>query len=405
LDLKPNGNYSRTFIILTDGEVTCESEAFKLVRDNLAEANLFAIGIGSSINDYIIKGLAYSGMGEPYFIESQAEANEVGEKFIKTVSNPVLTNIEIISEDVEIYDIEPKNVPDVFSNRPIIIYGKYKNSNIGNITIKGISGNENYEQKFYLLDNKSEKNIALKYLWARNRIKYLADYEDYYNELTNVEKITEVTEIGLKYGLLTKYTSFIAIDSLVRESQGCIENTESGLEQGLADNETFNNTNTGSVRFTIPNVVDTLTTYDMELATVDYLSDAAYLSQTETFSEEVEVFGTEEEVIIEQVFECFQISEQPAFAGGDVALQQYISENLQYPKDAWENDIQGTVYIRFEVKASGEIGQIQVLRSVDPSLDAEAVRIIKSLPKFSPGKQNGYTVSVWFVIPIKFNLE
>jgi len=396
LNMKPNQNYSRTFVIITDGEVTCESEAFKLIRDNLHEANLFAIGIGTTINDYIINGLAYSGMGEPFLIESQAKATEVGKKFIEMVENPVFTNIELKYQGLEVYDVEPKAIPDVFSDRPIVIYGKYKNNNSGTITVNGLSGNTNIEQKFNIADAKSDNNTALKYIWARNRIKYLDDYEVYYNELTAEQRKKETTELGLKYGLLTKYTSFIAVDSLARTQANCIDDPKSGLNNGIVEKEEeqqlLNAKSAHGIYYKY--------TEKIELATSDDFADAS--NATADIVVEVE---EEASPVVEQVFESFQIEEQPSYPGGDVELKNFIATNLIYPELAKENDIQGTVYIRFQITRTGEIGEVLVLRSVDPLLDAEAIRLVKSLPKWAPGHQNGNAVNVWFVIPIKFVLE
>jgi protein TonB len=92
-------------------------------------------------------------------------------------------------------------------------------------------------------------------------------------------------------------------------------------------------------------------------------------------------------------------------AGGEAGLRQFIAEHIEYPELAQENDIQGTVYIRFVVTKTGTIGDVQVVRGVDPLLDEEAVRVVKSLPKFKPGMQGGRPVPVWFSVPIVFQLN
>jgi len=159
------------------------------------------------------------------------------------------------------------------------------------------------------------------------------------------------------------------------------------------------------VKFTAPEIVDSLTTEEVELATVDDLSESANTAPVDTVEEVVEFVEVVQEVIVEQVFESFQIQEQPSFPGGEAAMMTYIVENIKYPQEALENDIQGTVYIRFVVTSTGAVGEAQVLRSVQELLDKEALRVVKSLPKWSPGKQNGNPVSVWFQIPIKFVLQ
>ena len=99
------------------------------------------------------------------------------------------------------------------------------------------------------------------------------------------------------------------------------------------------------------------------------------------------------------------VGEMPKFPGGDRALIKYIADHTKYPALAIENGIKGTVNMKFEIKKTGEIGRVEIIRGTHPILDEEAVRVIKALPKFKPGKQNGVPVNVWLTIPVRFNLE
>jgi protein TonB len=104
----------------------------------------------------------------------------------------------------------------------------------------------------------------------------------------------------------------------------------------------------------------------------------------------------------EQVLDV--VEQMPTFPGGQKALLQYISDNIKYPSIAQENGIQGRVVVRFVVKKDGSVGEVQVLRGVDATLDKEAIRVVKSIPNFIPGKQNGHAVNVWFTLPVSFKL-
>jgi protein TonB len=95
----------------------------------------------------------------------------------------------------------------------------------------------------------------------------------------------------------------------------------------------------------------------------------------------------------------------PLFPGGETALLNYISRNLKYPAEAQKKGIQGRVVLRFVVASSGKTTRVQVLRSLDPDLDREAVRVVSSLPDWIPGKQNGKNVSVHYTLPITFRLN
>ena len=98
------------------------------------------------------------------------------------------------------------------------------------------------------------------------------------------------------------------------------------------------------------------------------------------------------------------VEQMPQFPGGDAELMKYIQDHLKYPVIAAENGIQGRVIVRFVVSKTGEIQDVTVLRGVDSSLDKEAVRVIKSMPKWIPGKQNGNNVAVYFTVPVMFKL-
>ena len=114
-------------------------------------------------------------------------------------------------------------------------------------------------------------------------------------------------------------------------------------------------------------------------------------------------------VIVEDKKEEIQIfnhvEEMPKFPGGDQALLKWLSDNIQYPPIAQEQGIQGTVSIRFVVKPDGSVDDVEIVKSLDPSCDREAVRQVKRLPKFIPGKQNGNPVHVYFNLPVRFKLQ
>ncbi len=215
---------SRIIAIITDGYVTVEKEAFDLVRESLNNANVFSFGIGSSINRFLIEGLARVGQGEPFVITSPQGSEEEAKHFSNYIANPVLTNIEANFEGFEVYDVEPPSIPDVLAERPVIVYGKWRGEPTGTITMTGKSGEGDYEAVFDVANSQPlAENSAIRYLWARNRIALLGDYQ----QVGSNEEAT-ITELGLKYNLLTDYTSFIAVDTLVR-AEGEVETVRQPL--------------------------------------------------------------------------------------------------------------------------------------------------------------------------------
>ena len=148
------------------------------------------------------------------------------------------------------------------------------------------------------------------------------------------------------------------------------------------------------------------------------------LKETETaFGQKDNEKGTEdrnvtrtlkEEVVVEKPVEkpkeekekiFTSVEQMPQFPGGDAALMKYLSSHINYPPMAAENNVQGRVVVQFVVGKDGRVGEVKVVRSVDKDLDKEAVRVCKSLPKFTPGRQNGQAVSVWYTLPVTFKLQ
>ena len=99
---------------------------------------------------------------------------------------------------------------------------------------------------------------------------------------------------------------------------------------------------------------------------------------------------------------CTIPEQMPVFPGGEHALLAYVAQHLKYPEQAIRDRVQGIVQLRFVVLENGSIGKVQIIRSLDPHCDAEAKRVVKSLPRFIPGKQGGKAVRVWYTLPIRF---
>ncbi|MBR3729125.1 MAG: energy transducer TonB [Muribaculaceae bacterium] len=106
---------------------------------------------------------------------------------------------------------------------------------------------------------------------------------------------------------------------------------------------------------------------------------------------------------VAQVFHS--VEQMPQFPGGEAALMKFLQSHINYPPMAAENGVQGRVVVQFVVDKTGKVGEVKVVRNVDKDLDKEAVRVCKSLPKFTPGRQNGLAVAVWYTLPVTFKLQ
>ena len=170
-----------------------------------------------------------------------------------------------------------------------------------------------------------------------------------------------------------------------------------------------------SVKFTAPEIKK-----DDEVKPEDELKSQDELSKTNTAIGSFDVKGNDEaagevlkakEVIAdekpkEEETKVFDVVEQmPQFPGGDAELMKFLRDNIVYPAMAQENNVQGKVIVQFVVTKTGDIGEVKVVKSVDRDLDNEAVRLVKKLPKFIPGRMNGQAVNVWYTLPVQFKLQ
>jgi Ca-activated chloride channel family protein len=396
LSLKGTEGYSRSFVIATDGYVTVEKEAFDLIRKNMDKANFFAFGIGTSVNRLIIEGMAHVGMGMPFVITKPEEAGEQATKFRQYVQNPVLTHIKGSYDKFDAYDVEPLSVPDVFSERPVIIFGKYRGPASGSITIKGMNGEGEYTDRLPLTGNKaSESNVALRYLWARERIRTLSDYASTGYRGTDEYK-PAIIELGLKYNLLTAYTSFIAIDNDIRNKEGNSTTVTQPLPlpEGVSD-------------YAVGGVTVTALGLGSQRKSLGYASQEVQNAPPTSSSDKIETMPGRTLHDKESEAPVFTMVEQmPEFDGGQTAWDAFLLSNIKYPETVLANGRTGCVYVSFLVDKAGNVTGVKVLRGMGEGFDEEAVRVVKlSSGKWKPGKQNGKVVSVQMTIKISFTLR
>ncbi|HTQ07982.1 MAG TPA: VIT domain-containing protein [Polyangiaceae bacterium] len=216
LSLESSAGRARSFVLVTDGYVEADKRALDFVSAHLGDANVFAFGIGSSVNRYLIEGIAKAGFGEPFVATTPADAEAAALRFEDYVRAPVLTDVRVAYDGLDVYDVEPRTIPDVLAARPVVVFGKYRGEARGTVTLTGVGGRAPYTQGFDVARSvPSDSERALPYLWARARIASLSDFG--FGELDPARK-TEVTALGLRYSLLTPFTSFVAVSHLVRNA-------------------------------------------------------------------------------------------------------------------------------------------------------------------------------------------
>jgi Ca-activated chloride channel family protein len=216
--LPKNADVSRSVIVVTDGYVTVENEVFQLIRRNLGNSNVFAFGIGSSVNRHLIEGIARAGQGEPFIVTRPELAAAQAERLRKMIDAPVLTGLRARFEGLEVYDIEPATLnalPDVLGGRPVLIHGKWRGEPKGQLVLEGQAAGGTHSE-IVPVSTPDAGAVALRHLWARGRIQQLSDQEALEGGSARRD---DITALGLRYSLLTQYTSFIAVDQVVRTSE------------------------------------------------------------------------------------------------------------------------------------------------------------------------------------------
>ncbi len=225
---------ARTVVVVTDGYVTVESEVFALIRRNLGNSNVFAFGIGSSVNRHLIEGIARAGQGEAFIVTKPELAAAQARRLEQMIEAPVLTSVTARFEGLEVYDVEPAldALPDVLGGRPVVLRGKWRGVPQGQLVLGGQAADGRFVDVVPVAAPDAGAG-ALRHRWARGRIARLSDQE----ALDGGSALREpITALGLKYSLLTQYTSFIAIDQVVRTREAAVPVDQPlALPQGVSN--------------------------------------------------------------------------------------------------------------------------------------------------------------------------
>jgi Ca-activated chloride channel family protein len=218
---KKDRSRSRIVLFVTDGYIGYERQVLRFLRENIKGINLFALGIGSSVNRFLIDGMARIGVGSPFYLLNTEKAASVTERIFSTISKPALTSIDIDWGGLDVEELTPSAVPDLFGEKPVFVVGRFGKGGTGTVTVRGRLAGRPFRQKLQvtLPEARSGANGAVAYLWARRQI---ADQMDVFatepNRAKEVEK--SVTRVALRYSLMSRWTSFVAVDSAVRNQGG-----------------------------------------------------------------------------------------------------------------------------------------------------------------------------------------
>ncbi len=210
----------RIVLLVTDGYIGNETEVFREVDERLGAARLFAFGVGSAVNRYLLSRLAEVGRGDAQVVTLDESPEEAADAFHERIETPYLTDVRVDWGSLSVSDVYPRRVPDLFGDRPLVVHGRYAGGGEGTVTVRGRIAGRAFEQRVPVSLPRAGSvppRREVQSLWARTAIRdrMLA------MALRPTDALREeVTELGLRHALLTQWTSFVAVDEGYRAEEG-----------------------------------------------------------------------------------------------------------------------------------------------------------------------------------------
>lgn len=245
-----DGNRLRIVTFMTDGYVGNDYEVMGMIKKLRGKSRWFSFGTGNSVNRTLIDGMAKEGGGEAEYVLLNSSAEEVGKKFYDRISTPVLTDVEVKVDGVTTKEVYPKEVSDVWAEKPLYFKGKYIKGGQGTIVLKGFAAGKPYEQKINVRFPESDtKNRGVASMWARAKVDRLMS-EDWFGAQSgqaNKEIKDEITNVALDHHILTQYTSFVAVDEskVTKGDPAKTVNVEVEMPDGVSREGIFGKGNEG----------------------------------------------------------------------------------------------------------------------------------------------------------------
>ena len=215
----------RIIALMSDGFIGNESQILNAIQRDLGEhTRLFSFGIGSSVNRYLLDSMARLGRGEVTYVTLRDSSDEAIEKFYKRIGSPLLTDLSLNWGGLDVYELYPQKIPDLFAGQPLYIHGKYRSPGTSFIRLGGqtatLEGSARADRQFSFgatLPVEDGKKSWIGRLWARSKI---ADLSDQMHAGQKQELIKEITDLGLTHRLVTAYTSFVAVEETPATTPG-----------------------------------------------------------------------------------------------------------------------------------------------------------------------------------------
>ncbi len=207
----------RLVSFMTDGYIGNEAQILAEVHNSLGASRIFSFGVGSSVNRYLLDRMARIGRGAVAYVGLDDSAGEVVDQFYDRISHPAMADVEIDWGSMEVTDLQPYRIPDLFVGRPVIVTGRFKGNGSTTIRVTGKVGDLAQHMEIpVLLDGAADTHPGIPCVWARKKIETLGNLATYEN---NPDLPGEIRQVALEYGLMSSYTAFVAVDSS-RKTEG-----------------------------------------------------------------------------------------------------------------------------------------------------------------------------------------
>ncbi|KIC19937.1 VIT and vWA domain-containing protein [Leisingera sp. ANG-Vp] len=208
----------RIVVFLSDGYIGDEARVLRTIRSQIGQARIYAFGIGNSVNRYLLDAMAEEGRGYSRYVALDEDALEAAEVMAANLKTPLLTDIEVDWGGLEVSEVTPSRLPDLFAGSSLRIHARYEGAQQGQILLKGLVQGRPAQMPVQLTLTEEAGNAALPLVWARNRIATLERQIAVGDRSAAAEK--EITRLGLEYSLQTRNTSFVAVSSQIVNTTG-----------------------------------------------------------------------------------------------------------------------------------------------------------------------------------------
>lgn len=223
----------RLVLFMTDGYIGAEDQVFAGIQRHLGDARLFGLGVGNSVNRFLLDGMGRIGRGSSIYVGAGEAPDQVVERFYSHIDRPILTDIEIDWGDLPVSEQSPAAIPDLFAGQPVVVFGRFTGAPQGKATLKGKLGGAPITLPLALDFSRSAAHDGLASMWARHRVDDLLGFPSSRTAMADPPVVAAVTELALKHRIMTAYTSFVAVAQR-RQADGALHRVEVPLELPMA---------------------------------------------------------------------------------------------------------------------------------------------------------------------------